>query len=59
LTAQLAVESEHQAHAFRSAEAAERIAGFARPGEEGPPAGAMGPSGFPAQVHGGTSWRAG
>ncbi|TMG47433.1 MAG: 26S protease regulatory subunit [Chloroflexi bacterium] len=38
---------------------AERIAGFARPGEEGPPAGAMGPSGFPAQVHGGTSWRAG
>lgn len=30
LTAQLALESEHQARAFRSAEAAERIAGFAK-----------------------------
>lgn len=27
---------------------AERITGFTRPGEEGPPPGAMGPSGFPA-----------
>ena len=26
---------------------AERIAGFARPGEDGPPPGPMGPSGFP------------
>jgi len=26
---------------------AERIAGFARPGDEGPPPGSMGPSGFP------------
>ena len=34
---------------------AERIAGFTRPGdEEGPPPGAMGPSGFPTQVRG--SW---
>ena len=38
---------------------AERIAGFARPGEEGPPPGAMGPSGFPVGVRGNTSWRAG
>src|SRR5881628_2724135 len=29
---------------------AERIAGFTRPGDAGPPPGAMGPSGFPAQV---------
>jgi len=29
---------------------AERIAGFARPGDEGPPPGAMGPSGFPGTV---------
>jgi hypothetical protein len=29
---------------------AERIAGFARPGDEGPPPGPMGPSGFPAAV---------
>jgi ATP-dependent 26S proteasome regulatory subunit len=29
---------------------AERIAGFARPGDEGPPPGAMGPSGFPGAV---------
>ena len=33
---------------------AERIAGFARPGDEGPPPGPMGPSGFPTQVRG--SW---
>jgi 2-(1,2-epoxy-1,2-dihydrophenyl)acetyl-CoA isomerase len=32
LAAQLALESEHQARAFRSAEAAERIAGFAKKG---------------------------
>jgi hypothetical protein len=31
---------------------AERIAGFTRPGDEGPPAGAMGPSGFPVQIRG-------
>jgi len=29
---------------------AERIAGFTRPGDAGPPPGAMGPSGFPAQA---------
>jgi hypothetical protein len=29
---------------------AERIAGFARPGDEGPPPGSMGPSGFPTIV---------
>src|SRR5213594_2798991 len=29
---------------------AERIAGFARPGDEGPPPGPMGPSGFPGTV---------
>ena len=38
---------------------AERIAGFSRPGEEGPPPGAMGPSGFPVGVRGSTTWRAG
>jgi AAA+ superfamily predicted ATPase len=38
---------------------AERIAGFARPGDEGPPPGAMGPSGYPLQVRGGTTSRAG
>jgi hypothetical protein len=37
---------------------AERIAGFARPGEEGPPPGSMGPSGFPATTRA-TTWRAG
>jgi len=38
---------------------AERIAGFARPGDEGPPPGPMGPSGFPVPMRGGGTWRAG
>src|SRR5437899_2610279 len=38
---------------------AERIAGFARPGDEGPPPGPMGPSGFPVGLRGSTTWRAG
>jgi ATP-dependent 26S proteasome regulatory subunit len=36
---------------------AERIAGFTRPGEEGPPPGPIGPSGFPVSVRGGSSPR--
>jgi ATP-dependent 26S proteasome regulatory subunit len=31
---------------------AERIAGFTRPGDEGPPPGAMGPSGYPSRSSG-------
>src|SRR5438552_8472558 len=38
---------------------AERIAGFARPGDEGPPPGPMGPDGFPVPMRGGGTWRAG